>query len=40
MLIYENKLIDAAIRRHCCVYYSVVMESHNAIFSNSNLLDD
>ena len=40
MFIYENKLLDAAIRRHLCVCSSVVMEPHNSIISNSNLPDD
>ena len=40
MFIYENKLLDAAIRRHLCVCSSVVMEPHNSLISNSNLPDD
>ena len=40
MLMFEIKLLSAAIRRHLCVCSSVVMEPHNSLISNSNLPDD
>jgi len=40
MLMFEIKLLSTAIRRHLCVCSSVVMEPHNFLISNANLLDD